>query len=149
MSCSPASRWLSPGSASSFLQNLARFSSAVDDDALDRRNSLADAQNLALGLPAAAEDAEACRPFAREVLRRHGARGTRPQLSKLVGFEHRGQLTALDVEEADDERRPCRHPRIGLHPRQTQLVVDSRHDREGAAVGLLARPGAIVDLAAR
>ena len=34
---------------------------AVGDDALDRRHRLADALNLALGLPAAADDAEGLR----------------------------------------------------------------------------------------
>ena len=87
---------------------------AVDDDVLDRRHGLPDALHLALGLPAAAEDAERRDAGSSEELRGDAARGAGPELAELVRLDHPAALGALEVEQADDERRPARKPRVGL-----------------------------------
>jgi hypothetical protein len=85
---------------------------AVGDHPLDRRHRFANAQDLALGLPAAAEDAQAARPLTCEVLRRDRARSTGPELAQLVGLDHRGELGAVEVEQADHEGGAARKPGV-------------------------------------
>ena len=86
----------------------ALLGAAVGDDAFDAGECRADAGDLALRLPAAAEDAERARVLPREVLRRDPAGGTRSQLAELVGLDHRGQLRTLEVEEEHAEGRAAR-----------------------------------------
>src|SRR5205814_2054026 len=83
---------------------------AVGDDALDARQGLEDAGDLAPRLPPAADHAEARRTRPRQVLRRNAAGGAGPELAQLVRLDHRRKLRRPRVEEDDDERRPAREP---------------------------------------
>ena len=108
---------------------------AVGDDPLDRRQRLADARDLALRLPAAADHAERARAFAGEVLRRDPARCAGAQLAHPVRLDHRRELGPGQVEEHDDERRARRQGRVRLEAGQSQLLVHRGHDRERALAG--------------
>ena len=95
---------------------------AVDDDVLDRRHRLADALHLALGLPAAAEDAERRDAGSSEELRGDAARGA-GRAGRACPPRSRRRLGALEVEQADDERRPARKPRVGLQAGEAEAAV--------------------------
>ena len=122
---------------------------AIGDDALDPRQRFADAGDLALGLPAAADDAE--RPGLRlgQILGRNAAGGAGAQLAHPVGLDHARHLGLLGVEENDDERRPAGEPCVRLHAGEPELAVGSGHDGERAVGQSHAGPRPILDLAAR
>ena len=79
---------------------------AVDDDLLDRRQRLADAQHLRLGLPAAADHAERPRAGAGEMPRSDGARCAGAQAAEPVRLDHGGQLRRVEREEHDNKGCP-------------------------------------------
>src|SRR5215204_7410098 len=122
---------------------------AVDDNVLEVRQHLADREDLALRLPAAAEHAQGRRPFPRQVLRRHGARGAGAKLPELVRLDHGCDFTPHEIEEAYNERRPALHPRVRLDAREPQLPVDGRHRRERTAVCVLAYTRPVLELTPR
>ena len=74
---------------------------------------------------------------------------THEELAELVGLDHRRQLTAVEVEQADDEGRAALDPRVRLDAAEPKLPVDGGHHCERTAVGLLPHPRAVVDLPAR
>ena len=93
------------------LQNASsRFSvAAVGDDPLDPRQRRADARDLRLGLPAAADHAERRRARPGEVLRRDPARRAGAQLAERVGLDHRDELRRVARRRA--RRRSARPSR--------------------------------------
>ena len=105
MSCSAASRWLSPGSAPVAEQNAAQSlgRAAVRDNALDRRHGCANRADLGLGLPATADDAEAAGAGRREVLRGNATRGPGAPLAESVRLDHRCEGPGLQLKEGHDE----------------------------------------------
>ena len=119
--------------------------SAVGDDLFDPRQRLADARDLALRLPAAADHAERSRVRLGQVLRSHAAGRAGAQLPQLVRLDHPGELPLAEVEEDDDEPRPVRAPQVGLEPRETQLLVHRGHDRQAALARRRTRPGPVRD----
>ena len=122
---------------------------AVGDDLLDPGQRLPDARDLALGLPAAADDAERARVRLGQVLRRDPARGAGAQLAHPVGLDHGRQLAPLEVEEHDDERRARRKSRVRLEAGQSELLVHRGHDRERALAGASPCARTIPDRTAR
>ena len=107
---------------------------AVRDDALELRQRGADARELRLRLPAAADHAEAARAALREVLRRDAARRAGAQLAELVRLEHRDELGRVGAEEEDDEARAVAKAGVDLRARVAELEVGGGHDRERSAL---------------
>ena len=122
---------------------------AVRDDLLDPGQRLADTRDLALSLPAAADDAECARVWLGQVLGGHAAGGTGAQLAHPVGLDHSCELGLVQVEENDDERRARRKGRVRLEAGQSQLLVDRGHDREHPLAGASPCARTIPDRAAR
>ena len=125
------------------LQSLRR--AAIGDDALDSRHRRADRGNLGLGLPAAANDAEAASAGPRKVLRGHTAGGPGAPLAECVGLDDGDRRSGLQVEEAHHERRLAGDSGIGLHSRVAQLTVDREHHGEGAFVERKSPPRHVLD----
>ena len=120
---------------------------AVGDNALDRRHGRPDRADLRLGLPAAADDAEAAGAGPREVLRGNAARGPRAPLAERVRLDHRCKRPGLQLEEADDELRLPGDGGVGLHACVAQLAVDGGHHRERTVVELESPPRHVLDRA--
>jgi hypothetical protein len=116
----------------------------VDEDALDRRQHLPDARHLRLGLPPAADHAEARRAVPREVARRDGGGRARAELAEPVGLDHRLEASGRR-EEHDRERRSRGRPGVRLEPGKAELPVDAGHDRVLPLLEREPRPGSVVD----
>ena len=121
---------------------------AVGDDLFDPRHRLADARDLALRLPAAADHAERSRVRLGQVLRRDAAGRAGPQLPQLVRLDHRGELSLLQVEEHDHERRPARLEDVRLETGEAELLVDGPHHRHSALARGRSRPRPVRHFAA-
>ncbi len=132
MSCSPASPWLSPGSAPVRSQKAARRSGVRQyaTTLLDGGDGGADARDLALGLPPAADDAERAGVRLRQVARGDAARRPGAELAEPVGLDHRDRLAGC--KQADDEARAFARREVGLRSGQLELGVGRRHYRERA-----------------
>ena len=107
---------------------------AIRDDALDVRQRRADAEDLRLRLPAAADHAEARRPARGEVPGRDAARRTGAQLAQLVGLDDRDELGRGGAEEEDGEACALTEAGVDLRARVTELEVCGGHDGERTAV---------------
>ena len=81
---------------------------------------------------AAPDDAERRRIAARQVLRGHAARGSRPKGAELVSLDHGHELGRLRVEETDDESGPFRRRRVQLAAGEAEPAVGGRHVGERA-----------------
>ena len=101
--------------------------SRIRHDPLDSGQRRADAEQLALRLPAGADEAERSRFRLREVSGRDGARRTGAELSEAVGLDQREQLGAIGGEEREDEARPLREAGVGLHAGTVELEVGRCH----------------------
>src|SRR5206468_2182529 len=118
---------------------------AVGDDALDPRNRGADAGELRLRLPAAADQAKAGRTLGREVPRCHAARRTRTQLTELVRLEHRDELGRVGAEEDDGETRTLAEAGVDLRAGVAELEVGGGHDGQRTALQPQAITGPVLD----
>ena len=139
--------WLGSDLLAELLEPL--LGTAVDDDTLDRRDGFADAGDLGLGLPAAADHAERRRAGLREVRRRDAAAAPVRSCPILSASITAVSSRALGVEEHDDERRAAGEPHVRLEAGEPELRVDRGHDRERAVLEREPCPGAVVDGAAR
>ena len=150
-SCSAASRCDSAGSAPTRAQNAAsRSRPAVGDDALDRRHRGADARDLRLGLPAAADHAERARAArARGASRRHRSR-RRCAAGRAGPPRSRAASSGRsEREEHDDERAPPgRRPRTPSRPR-SRARGRRRHVREPPFLQFEPPPRSVLDRARR
>ena len=118
---------------------------AVGDDALDPRNRGADAGELRLRLPPAADHAEAGRTLGSEVPRRDAARRTGTKLAELVRVEHRNQLRSVGTEEEDGEARAVAETGVDLRARVAELEVGGGHDGQRTALQPQAITGPVLD----
>ena len=100
---------------------------AVRDDTVDRRYGRANARHLRLGLMAAPDHAKRPRIAARQVLRGHAARGSRPKGAEPVSLDHGHESGRLRVEETDDESGPFRRRGVQLGAGEAEPAVGGRH----------------------
>ena len=109
----------------------------VGDDLLDPGQRGADARELALGLPAGADQPERARPGLRQVPRGDRARGARAELAQPVGFDQRQQLGPVRGEERDDEAHALGEAPVGLDAGALELAIGGGHH---VHAGLRSRP---------
>ena len=139
MSCSAASRWLSPGSAP-VLPSRTRAASSRACGSRRRR-----ARSSARPRGSRATCASACQPqpmmpsvrapVAREVLRGDAARGAGAPLAERVRLDHRREVVPVcSSKRRDDELCLPSDGGIGLHACVAQLAVDGEHHRESTVV---------------
>jgi hypothetical protein len=138
---------LGPDARAEVLEPLLR--AAVGDDPLDRGDRCANARNLRLGLPAAADHTERSSMRLREERGGDAARGPGPELPHLVRLDHGRELRAREVEEHDDERRAAREPSVGLDPREPELTIGGGHVCEHTVLDRDPRSRPVLDDAAR
>ncbi len=100
---------------------------AVGDDALDARKRGADRGELRLGLPAAADQPEAPRARAGEMLRGDAARRAGAELAELVRLDHRDELGRVGAEEENDEARAVAEAGVDLRAGVAELEIGRRH----------------------
>ena len=111
-----------------------RLGAAVRDDALDPGHRGANARDLRLRLPAAADDAERRCTAPREVLGRDCARRAGSQLAELVGVDHGDELRRRCAKEQDDEAGAVCKARVHLRACVAELEVGGGHHRERAVL---------------
>ncbi len=151
MSHSAGSRWLSPGSAPvrSQKSRSALRRAAVGDRPLERRHGGADAGELRLRLPAAADQPDARCAAAREMPRGDPARGAGAQLAELVRVDHGDELRRVGAEEQHLEARAGAEAGVDLRARVAELEVGRGHHRERALLEPEPVAGPVLDRARR
>src|SRR5688572_25720940 len=137
---------LSADARAELLQPVLR--AAVGNDAVDRGERLADAGDLRLRLPAAADHTERLGIRLREERGRDAACSPGPELAELVRLDHGRERRLRKVEEDDDEGRATRKPCVGLDPREPELAIGRGHEGEDAVPQVDPRPRPVLDHAA-
>ena len=103
---------------------------AIGDHALELGKRDADGGELRLGLPAAADQAQAARAAPREVPCGDPARRAGAQLAELVRVDHGDELRRVGTEEQDHKAGALAEAGVDLRAREHELEVDGGHHGE-------------------